>query len=77
MNRNPLDATTLKEAAYGLMTEAQIKEFEADLEMNILYVNQQAFSMFGYTIQDYKEGSSGLYVLKAFVDYAFRTSTTC
>ena len=35
VNRNPLDANTLKEAAYGLMTEAQIKEFEAELEMNL------------------------------------------
>ena len=37
--------------------------FEADMEMNLLFVNQQAFSMFGYSRQDFEKGLNGLEML--------------
>lgn len=37
--------------------------FEADMELNLLFVNQRAFSMFGYSIQDFNEGLNGIEML--------------
>ncbi len=37
--------------------------FEADTGMNITYVNQLSFSMFGYTPQDFEKGLNGIEML--------------
>ncbi len=64
-----LDITERKQAERELInSEARFRDlaemlpeavFEADLEMNLRFVNQQAYAMFGYSKEDFEKGLNG------------------